>query len=298
MSSLAWILSATLLGGVLSVFLAGLFAFAARPAWVPRLVSYAVGTLLGAGFLEVLPHALEEGPAESVAAAVLGGLLAFFVLEKLVLWRHCHHETCEVHGLDAPGQAHDHDHDHDHGHNHDHVSHAHNHHGHNHNNSHNKSHNHEVDNSHHRAGLMILVGDTFHNFVDGVLIAGAFVADTQLGIITALAIIAHELPQEVGDFLVLLHSGYSKSKAMLYNLLSSVAMVFGALLGYLALDGMDGVTPYLLGVAAASMIYVAVADLIPGLHKRPELSATLEQVLLIGLGIASIAVLGHFGHAS
>ena len=282
MSSLAWILSATLMGGVLSVLLAGLFAFAAHPAWVPRLVSYAVGTLLGAGFLEVLPHALEEGHAQSVTVAVLGGLLAFFVLEKLVLWRHCHHETCEVHGLEAP-EPHSHGHHHNHNHNHSHGNH---------------NHNHAGDNDHHRAGLMILVGDTFHNFVDGILIAGAFVADTQLGVITALAIIAHELPQEVGDFLVLLHSGYSKYKAMLYNLLSSVAMVFGGLLGYAALDGMDELTPYLLGVAAASMIYVAVADLIPGLHKRPELSATLEQVLLIGLGIASIAFLGHFGHAS
>ncbi len=277
MSLFAWILSATLMGGVLSVLMAGIFAFAAHPGWVPRLVSFAVGTLLGAGFLEVLPHALEEGHAESVAIAVLAGLLAFFVLEKLVLWRHCHHETCEVHGLETTELAHVHDHGHSHGHAHGHQEHEH---------------------GHQRAGLMILVGDTFHNFVDGVLIAGAFVADIQLGIVTAMAIIAHELPQEVGDFLVLLHSGYSKSKALLYNLLSSVAMVFGGLLGYLALEGMQEWTPYLLGVAAASMIYVAVADLIPGLHKRPELSATLEQVLLIGLGIAAISVIGHFGHAS
>jgi zinc and cadmium transporter len=253
MSLLTWILAATLLGGVLSVLLASVFAFAARPAWVPRLVSFAVGTLLGAVFLEILPHALEYGHAQPVAASVLAGLLVFFVLEKLVLWRHCHQESCEVHGVEPPA--------HDHG--------------------------------HHRAGLMILVGDTFHNFVDGILIAGAFLADTQLGIVTALAIIAHELPQEVGDFLVLLHSGYTKSRAMFFNLLSSLAMVVGGLLGYLALAGMTEVTPYLLGVAAASMIYVAVADLIPGLHKRPELSATLEQVLLIGAGIALIGLVGH-----
>jgi zinc and cadmium transporter len=251
MSQLIWILAATLLGGVLSVLLAGVFAFAAHPAWVSRLVSFAVGTLLGAVFLEILPHALEYGQAQSVATSVLAGLLAFFVLEKLVLWRHCHHESCEVHGVET----------HDHG--------------------------------HHRAGLMILVGDTFHNFVDGILIAGAFLADTQLGIVTALAIIAHELPQEVGDFLVLLHSGYAKSRALFFNLLSSLAMVVGGLLGYLALEGMNQVTPYLLGVAASSMIYVAVADLIPGLHKRPELSATLEQVLLIGAGIALIGLVGH-----
>ena len=204
MNSLTWILATTLLGGVLSVLLAGMFAFAARPAWVPRLVSFAVGTLLGAVFLEVLPHALERGAAQSVAATVLAGLLAFFVLEKLVLWRHCHHESCEVHGVET--------HEHDHG--------------------------------HHRAGLMILVGDTFHNFVDGILIAGAFLADTQLGIVTALAIIAHELPQETGDFLVLLHSGYSKARALFFNLLSSLAMVAGGLLGYLALEGMnDAQTP-------------------------------------------------------
>lgn len=253
MSSLSWILATTLLGGALSVLLAGIFAFAAHPAWVPRLVSFAVGTLLGAVFLEILPHALEHGKAESVAISVLAGLLAFFVLEKLVLWRHCHHETCEVHGVEV------------------------------------NEHEHE----HHRAGLMILVGDTFHNFVDGILIAGAFLADVQLGIVTALAIIAHELPQETGDFLVLLHSGYSKSRALFFNLLSSLAMVAGGLLGYLALEGMQELTPYLLGVAASSMIYVAVADLIPGLHKRPELSATLEQVLLIGAGIALIGVVGH-----
>lgn len=253
MSSLTWILAATLFGGVLSVLLAGLFAFAAHPAWVPRLVSFAVGTLLGAVFLEILPHALEYGQADSVAISVLIGLLAFFVLEKLVLWRHCHYEACEVHGVES--------HAHDHG--------------------------------HQRAGLMILIGDTFHNFVDGILIAGAFLADTQLGIVTALAIIAHELPQEVGDFLVLLHSGYSKAKALFFNLLSSLAMVLGGLLGYVALAGMQELTPYLLGVAASSMLYVAVADLIPGLHRRPELSATLEQVLLIGAGIALIGLVGH-----
>lgn len=253
MSPLAWTLAATTVGGLLSVLLAGMFAFAAHPAWVPRLVSFAVGTLLGAVFLQILPHALEHASAQAVAATVLGGLLAFFVLEKLVLWRHCHHETCEVHGVDHPG--------------HDHARRS--------------------------AGLMILVGDTFHNFVDGVLVAGAFVADAQLGLVTAMAIIAHELPQEVGDFLVLLHSGFSKTRALLYNLLSSLAMVVGGLLGYLALENMVSLTPYLLAVAAASMLYVAVADLIPGLHRRPELSATLEQVLLISAGIALIGLVGH-----
>ena len=137
---------------------------------------------------------------------------------------------------------------------------------------------------------MILVGDTFHNFVDGILIAAAFLQSTELGIVTGLAIIAHEIPQEVGDYLILLHSGYSKLRALAYNLLSSLATLVGATLAYLALSEMQEWITTLLGLAAASMIYVAVADLIPGLHKRTELKATVQQVSLIGLGIASIAI--------
>ena len=143
---------------------------------------------------------------------------------------------------------------------------------------------------HGRSGLLILVGDTFHNFVDGVLIAAAFLESTELGIVTALAIIAHEIPQEVGDYMILLHSGYSRAKALAFNLLSSLATLVGAMLAYFALSDMQEMIPTLLGLAAASMIYVAVADLIPGLHKRTELKATIQQVLLIGLGIASIAI--------
>ena len=212
------------------------------------LISYAIGALLGAAFLEVLPHALEHGDPHRMAGTVLFGILAFFVLEKLVLWRHCHHDHCEAHESHAPG------------------------------------------NDHGRSGLMILVGDTFHNFVDGILIAAAFLQSTELGIVTGLAIIAHEIPQEVGDYLILLHSGYSKLRALAYNLLSSLATLVGATLAYLALSEMQEWITTLLGLAAASMIYVAVADLIPGLHKRTELKATVQQVSLIGLGIASIAI--------
>jgi zinc and cadmium transporter len=133
-----------------------------------------------------------------------------------------------------------------------------------------------------------MVGDTFHNFVDGILIAAAFLVDIKLGIITAIAIIAHEIPQEIGDFLILLHSGYSKQKALLVNLISSIATVLGGLLTYLTLQLMQQWTTPLLGLAAASMLYVSVADLIPGLHKRPEIHATIQQILLIGLGVGSI----------
>ena len=248
MSTLSWIIVVSLAGGALSVFAAAAMTFAAGTNRVNVLISYAIGALLGAAFLEILPHALEHGDPHRMAATVLFGILAFFVLEKLVLWRHCHHDHCEAHEPHAAG--------HDHG----------------------------------RSGLLILVGDTFHNFVDGILIAAAFLESTELGIVTALAIIAHEIPQEVGDYLILLHSGYSKVKAIAFNLLSSLATLLGAMLAYFALSGLTEWIPYLLGLAAASMIYVAVADLIPGLHKRTELKATVQQVLLIGLGIASIAL--------
>ena len=248
MSTLSWIIAVSLAGGLLSVCAAAALSIAVGTQRVNMLISYAIGALLGAAFLEIIPHALEHGDPHSLAATLLFGILAFFVLEKLVLWRHCHHDHCEAHDAQAPA--------HDHG----------------------------------RSGLLILVGDTFHNFVDGILIAAAFLQSTELGIVTALAIIAHEIPQEVGDYLILLHSGYSKLRALVYNLLSSLATLVGATLAYLALSEMQEWITTLLGLAAASMIYVAVADLIPGLHKRTELRSTIQQVLLIGLGVASIVI--------
>jgi zinc and cadmium transporter len=140
-----------------------------------------------------------------------------------------------------------------------------------------------------RSGALIVIGDTVHNFVDGALIAAAFLQGTELGIITAIAIVAHEIPQEVGDFLILLHSGYSRAKALAMNLLSSFATVVGGLIGYFALQVLADWEATLLGVVAASMIYVAVADLIPGLHRRPQLRDTASQAFLIALGIATIA---------
>ena len=254
--TLVWILAATVAGGVLSVLAAAALALNARESWVPVLISYAVGTLLGAVFLELLPQAFERADSlEGMAVTILAGILLFFVLEKLVLWRHCHVEQCEAH--DPPLAPH-----HDHG----------------------------------RSGMMIMIGDTIHNFVDGVLIAAAFLADHQLGIVTAVAIIAHEIPQEVGDFVILLHSGYSKGRAFIFNVLSSTAMVLGGAIGYLALQSVQHWIPSLLGLAAASMLYVSVADLIPGLHKRPELLATLQQVVLITLGVATIWLVGELAH--
>ena len=269
MTTLSWIVATTLLGGVLSVLAASIFAVYAKVTQIPVLISYAVGALLGAVFLEVLPHAFERAASvQAMAATILAGILLFFVLEKLVLWRHCHLEQCEAHDPSVHDDTHAHAAP---------VKSGHEDHG--------------------RSGLMILIGDTFHNFVDGILVAAAFLANTELGIVTALAIIAHEIPQEVGDFLILLHSGYSKRMALALNMLSSVAMVVGGVLAYFALQTVEQWVPPLLGLAAASMLYVAVADLIPGLHRRAELGATAQQVFLIGLGIATIWLVGELAHS-
>jgi zinc and cadmium transporter len=256
MPVLAWILAACLAGGLISVLLAALVAFRVQARLVPVLVSYAVGALLGAVFLDIVPHLFEETKDPGATAAlILAGLLGFFMLEKLLLWRHHHgggEDDHAGHGADAG-----------------------------------------------RSGWMIVVGDSFHNFTDGVIIAGAFLADVKLGVVTAAAIVAHEVPQEVGDFLVLLHSGFSRTRALVLNAVSSLAAVAGALLGYFALSAAQEWVPRILAIAAAGMIYVAVADLIPGLQRRTRLAESAMQVAFIGLGILTLwgvhLALGH-GH--
>jgi len=251
LATIAWISAATVAGGAISLAIAALFALSAPASWVPALVSLAIGTLLGAAFLEILPHAIESTDNfRLLFGTVLAGILGFFVLEKLVLWRHVHIDDYEAHDHPSPT---------DHG----------------------------------RSGLMITVGDSFHNFVDGILIAAAFLQSTELGVVTATAIIAHEIPQEIGDFLVLLNSGYSRMAALALNLLSSLAMLVGALLAYFALRAAEEWISTVLALAAASMIYVAVADLIPGLHRRTELHATAQQVALIAVGVALIWLVGN-----
>jgi len=251
MPLIVWIVVFCLLGGLLSVLAAALFLVlqeSVRNRLLPHLVSFATGALLGAAFLGLLPHALSSVDSDDthiIPMTVLIGLLGFFVLEKLVLWRHCHADHCEVH---APDQR-----------NHDHST-----------------------------GAMILIGDGLHNFLDGILIAAAFLTDIHLGVVTSLAVTAHEIPQEVGDFAVLLHSGFSRGRAFLYNILTSLTTVIGGVLSWFALQQVQAVLPYVLAIAASSFIYIAVADLIPTLHRRVEATATLQQVLLIVAGILLI----------
>jgi zinc and cadmium transporter len=286
-SILTWIVLCSLLGGALSVAGAALVSFNVNRAGLPMLISYAIGAMLGAVFLEILPEAITHASnVQAVTGTVLVGILLFFALEKLVIWRHCHGDHCEVH---AP---------HDDAHCPENVT------------GHTKykavtkqqpnitvkpqSHSHAHDDG--RSASMILIGDTFHNFVDGVLIASAFMVDIKVGIVTALAMIAHEVPQEVGDFLILLHSGYSKQKALWFNLGSSLATLLGGVLAYYFLQQATRAVPYILALAAASMLYVAVADLIPSLHKRTELRASLSQLSLILCGVASVWLIGIWLH--
>src|SRR5215218_3762508 len=213
---------------------------------LPHLVSFATGTLLAAAFLGLIPHALEgAGSAHDVGLALLLGILLFFLLEKFVLWRHCHDDPCEMH---SPSEA-----------------------------------------ARDRASAnLILAGDSLHNLLDGVLVAASFMTDPKLGIVTALAVFAHEIPQEVGDLAILLHGGFSRARAMTLNLVSSLTSVVGGVVAYFALGSAMGALPYALAFAAASFIYVAVADLIPGLHRRVDVRAGLEQILFIGLGVALV----------
>jgi zinc and cadmium transporter len=260
MNTLGWIVGFTLLGGLASVLLASLFLLvpeAARRAALPPMVAFATGALLAAALLGLLPEAIElAGPERqgAVGIALLGGIALFFVLEKLVLWRHCHEDHCETH---APAPDH--------------------HHGH----------------GERSAGVMILVGDTMHNALDGVLIAAAFLIDVQLGVITGLAVLAHEIPSEVGNFAVLLHSGMSRRRAFGWNLISALGAVVGGVAGYFALSALTPILPYALAVSAASLLYVAVADLIPGLHRRVGPTDSLVQVALIGLGIGLVVLVEH-----
>ena len=251
MPLIVWIILFCLLGGLLSVLAAALFLVlreSLRNHLLPHLVSFATGALLGAAFLGLLPHALasvDSSDTHVIPMAVLLGLLGFFVLEKLVLWRHCHADHCEVHAPDQQSRD-------------------------------------------HSTGTMILIGDGLHNFLDGILIAAAFLTDIHLGIVTSLAVAAHEIPQEVGDFAVLLHGGFSRGRAFVYNVLTSLTTVFGGVLAYFTLQQIQVALPYVLAVAASSFIYIAVADLIPTLHQRVDGKAAVQQMLLIAAGILVI----------
>ena len=240
MSTFAIALGLSLLGGFGGLLVASgvlLFKDSVRAKLVPWLVSYAVGALLAVAMRKLLPQTLEQLPAANVFTTLLFGILLFFVLEKLVLWRHCHTHDCEVHESSV---------------------------------------------------VPVLVGDSVHNFVDGAVVAAAVITSVPLGISTALAVAAHEIPQELGDFAILLNAGYSRGRALLLNVLSGLSSALGAIAAFVAFDILPRTLPYFLALAAASFLYVAMADLIPGLHRGRTDASSMRQVLLIGAGVATV----------
>ena len=258
--TLFYIVLATTAGSLLSVVIAASLTLAMLGRLVKSLVSLSAGVLLGTALLHVLPEAFEGRDPQVLFATLLGGLLFFWLLEKAEVYRHDHHHD---------GDGHDH-------------------------------HHHTDAERAGRGGLSVLVGDTVHNFCDGVIIAAAFLANPGLGVMTALAILAHEIPQEAGDYIVLLNAGFSRRKALLFNAISGLAAVVGGVLGYFLVGTWDEVLPYMLVVASSSFIYVAVADLLPQLQQRLNWRETTTQIawLAAGLSLVLLATAGlHGSHA-
>lgn len=242
MSLLAIALGLSLLGSTGGLLVASsllLFNDTFRQRIVPWLISYAVGALLGVALLALLPEALEELPPATVLGTLLAGILVFFMLEKLVLLRHCHTDTCQVHGA---------------------------------------------------AAQLVIFGDAFHNFIDGTIIATAVMTSVPLGINTAIAVAAHEIPQEVGDVAILLASGYTRKRALWLNVISGASGIVGALLAFATVSVVPNIRPYVLAFSSASLLYIAMSDLIPDLHRGQLDSNAVRQVLLIAAGIATIVL--------
>jgi len=247
------IIAVCFFGSLLSLMLAYLFSKLKMVNYADYFVSFAVGTLLGAAFLEIIPHAYElSRDLHQISLIVLIGILVFFILEKLLVWRHCHGSHCENHSPVV---------------------------------------NHDV-----KKGSILIIGDCFHNFIDGILIASAFIVDINLGLITALAIIVHEIPQEISNFSILINSGYSLSRTLLMNIVTGCAMILGAILAYFVLNDLEFLIPMILSFAASSMIYVAISDLIPSLHKKVEIKQTFQQTFSIFLGVLIIYFLHSLIH--
>lgn len=235
-----WIFFFSLLGSVGAIITAAIFLSIPekmQKTLIPCLISYAIGTLLTTALLGLIPHALNHATSFSVLSSVLTGIILFFLLEKLLVWRHCHNMECEVHGAVGP---------------------------------------------------MLLLGDAFHNLTDGVVIAASFLSSTPIGIVTSLTVLAHEIPQELGDFAILLANGYSKRKALLWNILSSLSTLPGAILAYYALEIIRAAIPYALAISAASFLYISLADLAPGLHRNVGFGYSIRQFLLMLLGVGTI----------
>lgn len=281
---LGWIISFTALGGIASAAFASVFLLLPQQTSVrllPHFVSFATGALLGAALLALLPEAMEgvgtEG-AHRIGVALIVGLGVFFVIEKLVLWRHSHGTSGNGGGQEHHGHAHEgHEHAHSHA-GHSGHEHSHAHEGHSHGDARDRA-----------SGVLVLVGDSVHNVLDGILIAAAFLTNKPLGLVTTFAVAAHEIPHRLGDFALLVHSGMTQRRALVLNMATGLAAVMGGVMAYFGLSRAMGALPYALALAAAGFLYIAVAGLIPALHRRSDPRTSLIQVVLIGLGVGVIA---------
>jgi zinc and cadmium transporter len=251
MSILAYIIVANVLSTVLSIGAAALLSFRYLGTMIDKLVPVSAGLLLATAITHLLPEAFHsEVDPVLLGWVILAGIMGLFLLEKLALIHHTHHHE---------GDLHHHSHGHD---------------------------AHEAG----RGGVPILIGDAFHNFADGVVIAGAFIVDIQLGIVATLAVMAHEIPHEVGDFMILLNAGFTRRRAFIFNMISGMSAVAGGVIGYFVLDTMGHLLPYALGIAAASFIYIALSDLLPEMMRRSSLAKSLPEVGLVVLGIVIAAI--------
>lgn len=256
-ANLTLVIFAASVGTTLAIAAAAWLSFRSIARWLDPMVSLSTGVLLGTSLLHLLPEALDSGlEHHNLFRYLLAGLLFFFVLEKFSIFRHSHH------------------HEHD---------------GHHHEHGFDK---HEAG----RGGLLIVVGDSIHNFADGLLIASAFLVDTQLGLLTTLSIVLHEIPQQTGDFLVLLNAGIKRAKAFRLMAVAGLAAVIGAGLGYTLLRDQPDVLPVALVFASASFLYVAVADLIPQMQQKLALRTSLQQLSLILVGVVMVAFLAGLLH--
>jgi len=233
----------SIIGSIGAIITAGIFLMFKKKiqkVLIPCFISYAIGTLLTAALIGMIPNAISNSNPTVIMLCVLGGIVFFFLLEKTVIWHHCHDEECELQSA---------------------------------------------------AGPILLIGDTLHNFMDGIVIAASFLISINMGIIVSLSVITHEIPQEIGDFAILLDSGYSKKKAFLLNTLSSSSTIPAALISYYIFDTISSLIPIFLAISAASFIYIALTDLAPNLHHKIEAIHSIRQILLIIAGIVTILII-------
>jgi zinc and cadmium transporter len=281
--TLLWILVGTVLAGVGSVWLAALLGFAMLARFTQHMLSLAAGALLATAFMHLLPEAFEsQASAKELFALLLAGLVFFFLLDKAELWHHGHEHYQPDSHAEHPHAEHPKG-DHDHDHTHPQVGHSHTSHGH-----------------HHRevrsGGWAVLAGDSVHAFGDGILIASAFLADARLGVITSLAVLAHEVPHHIGDLVVLRQTSGSARVAVMKVSLAGTVTAVGGVLGYFLLSRFDGLLPYFLVAASSSFVYVALADLIPQLQTRLDMRETTAQVAWLLSGIALVTVVSGLAH--